>query len=167
MYFNFHPSSGIQDTRYAESLCHKCSILHCDGRDELILKSHTRAHIHKKKMHKLEIENCDVRRKCSICHNDALFIKISLVVGNATSEFVRQELRAIVGARTQQQQQQQQQQQRVPNNLQNNLSGQVSQDDLDALALTFEMPSAGMWTVQSLFAVFRNHIETAAQVMIN
>ncbi|XP_020277812.1 nuclear receptor coactivator 3-like isoform X3 [Pseudomyrmex gracilis] len=62
--------------------------------------------------------------------------------GNATSEFVRQELRrAIVGARTQQQQQQQQQ--RVPNNLQNNLSGQVSQDDLEALGLTFEMSSAG------------------------
>ncbi|EFN64627.1 hypothetical protein EAG_03779 [Camponotus floridanus] len=60
--------------------------------------------------------------------------------GNAsTSEFVRQELRAIVGARTQQQQQQQ----RVPNNLQNNLSGQVSQDDLEALGLTFEMSSAG------------------------
>ncbi|XP_078051101.1 uncharacterized protein LOC144477313 isoform X11 [Augochlora pura] len=60
--------------------------------------------------------------------------------GNAssTSEFVRQELRAIVGARTQQQQQQ-----RVPNNLQNNLSGQVSQDDLDALGLNFEMASAG------------------------
>ncbi|XP_076655230.1 uncharacterized protein LOC143360357 isoform X3 [Halictus rubicundus] len=60
--------------------------------------------------------------------------------GNAssTSEFVRQELRAIVGARTQQQQQQ-----RVPNNLQNNLSGQVSQDDLDALGLNFEMSSAG------------------------
>ncbi|XP_043475471.1 nuclear receptor coactivator 2 isoform X11 [Leptopilina heterotoma] len=54
-----------------------------------------------------------------------------------TSEFVRQELRAIVGARTQQQQQ------RVPNSLQNNLSGQVSQDDLDALGLTFEMSSAG------------------------
>jgi len=77
---------------------------------------------------------------------DALFIKITLVVGNAgASEFVRQELRAIVGARTQQQQQQQQQQ-RVPNNLQNNLSGQVSQDDLEALGLTFEMPSAGMCT---------------------
>ena len=73
------------------------------------------------------------------------FIKIILVIGNAsTSEFVRQELRAIVGARTQQQQQQQQQ--RVPNNLQNNLSGQVSQDDLEALGLTFEMPSAGMCT---------------------
>ncbi|KAL6431695.1 hypothetical protein ACFW04_007320 [Cataglyphis niger] len=60
--------------------------------------------------------------------------------GNATgmpSEFVRQELRAIVGARTQQQQQQQ----RVPNNLQP--SGQVSQDDFDALGLTFEMSSAG------------------------
>ncbi|XP_072762163.1 uncharacterized protein [Anoplolepis gracilipes] len=60
--------------------------------------------------------------------------------GNAsTSEFVRQELRAIVGARTQQQQQQQ----RVPNNLQNNLSGQVSQDEFEALGLTFEMSSAG------------------------
>ncbi|XP_076378436.1 uncharacterized protein LOC117223279 isoform X7 [Megalopta genalis] len=60
--------------------------------------------------------------------------------GNAssTSEFVRQELRAIVGARTQQQQQQ-----RVPNNLQNNLPGQVSQDDLDALGLNFEMGSPG------------------------
>jgi len=46
---------------------------------------------------------------------------------------VRQELRAIVGARTQ----------RVPNNLQNNLSGQVSQDDLEALGLSFEMTSAG------------------------
>lgn len=62
------------------------------------------------------------------------------VTGNAssTSEFVRQELRAIVGARTQQQQQQ-----RIPNNIQNNLSGQVSQDDLEALGLTFEMSSAG------------------------
>lgn len=69
---------------------------------------------------------------------------------------MRQELRAIVGARTQQQQQQQQQQ-RVPNNLQNNLSGQVSQDDLEALGLTFEMPSAGMCTgsAEALFgAVF-------------
>lgn len=63
------------------------------------------------------------------------------MIGNAssTSEFVRQELRrAIVGARTQQQQQQ-----RIPNNIQNNLSGQVSQDDLEALGLTFEMSSAG------------------------
>lgn len=63
------------------------------------------------------------------------------MTGNAssTSEFVRQELRrAIVGARTQQQQQQ-----RIPNNIQNNLSGQVSQDDLEALGLTFEMSSAG------------------------
>ncbi|XP_050453750.1 nuclear receptor coactivator 2-like isoform X3 [Cataglyphis hispanica] len=60
--------------------------------------------------------------------------------GNVTSEFVRQEIRArIVGSRTQQQQQQQQQ--RVPNNLQP--SGQVSQDDFDALGLTFEMSSAG------------------------
>lgn len=63
-----------------------------------------------------------------------------IVLGNATtSEFVRQEIRAIVGARTQQQQQQQ----RVPNNLQNNLSGQVSQDDLEALGLTLQMSSAG------------------------
>lgn len=64
-----------------------------------------------------------------------------------TSEFVRQELRAIVGARTQQQQQ------RVPNSLQNNLSGQVSQDDLDALGLTFEMSSAGRFLI--LFYLFR------------
>ncbi|XP_066596112.1 nuclear receptor coactivator 2 isoform X2 [Prorops nasuta] len=62
--------------------------------------------------------------------------------GSMTSEFVRQELRAIVGARTQQQQQQQQQQ-RVPNNIQNNLSGQVSQDEFEALGLTFEMSPAG------------------------
>lgn len=63
--------------------------------------------------------------------------------GNAssTSEFVRQELRrAIVGARTQQQQQQ-----RIPNNIQYNLSGQVSQDDLEALGLTFEMSSADFY----------------------
>ena len=66
--------------------------------------------------------------------------RFGFVTGNAssTSEFVRQELRAIVGARTQQQQQQ-----RIPNNIQNNLSGQVSQDDLEALGLTFEMSSAG------------------------
>ena len=61
--------------------------------------------------------------------------------GSMTSEFVRQELRAIVGARTQQQQQ------RVPNNLQNNLTGQVSQDDLDALGLTFEMSTAGRFNL--------------------
>lgn len=75
--------------------------------------------------------------------NDNLLIEMFLIVsGNAvSSEFVRQELRAIVGARTQQQQQQQQ---RVPNNLQNNLSGQVSQDEFEALGLTFEMSSAGM-----------------------
>lgn len=73
--------------------------------------------------------------------NDVSFTIFIFVSGNAsTSEFVRQELRAIVGARTQQQQQQQ----RVPNNLQNNLSGQVSQDDLEALGLTFEMAPAGM-----------------------
>ncbi|XP_043275329.1 nuclear receptor coactivator 2-like isoform X12 [Venturia canescens] len=54
--------------------------------------------------------------------------------GSMTSEFVRQELRAVVGARTQQ---------RVPNNLQNNLTGQVTQDDLEALGLPFEMSSAG------------------------
>ncbi|XP_063983446.1 nuclear receptor coactivator 2 isoform X8 [Diachasmimorpha longicaudata] len=51
-----------------------------------------------------------------------------------TSEFVRQELRAVVGARTQQ---------RVPSNIQNNLIGQVSQDDLEALGLSFEMSPAG------------------------
>ena len=54
--------------------------------------------------------------------------------GSMTSEFVRQELRAVVGARTQQ---------RVPNNLQSNLSGQVTQDELEALGLPFEMSSAG------------------------
>ncbi|XP_046605208.1 nuclear receptor coactivator 1 isoform X2 [Neodiprion virginianus] len=59
--------------------------------------------------------------------------------GGTMTEFVRQELRAIVGARTQQQQQQQ----RIPNNIQNNLSGQVSAEDLDALGLTYEMSSAG------------------------
>ncbi|KAK0179922.1 hypothetical protein PV327_005620 [Microctonus hyperodae] len=53
--------------------------------------------------------------------------------GNMTSEFVRQELRAVVGARTQQ---------RVPNNIQNNLIGQVSQDELEALGLSFEMSPA-------------------------
>lgn len=67
-----------------------------------------------------------------------------------TSEFVRQELRAIVGARTQQQQQ------RVPNSLQNNLSGQVSQDDLDALGLTFEMSSAGRFNSFLLFLKKQN-----------
>lgn len=51
-----------------------------------------------------------------------------------TSEFVRQELRAVVGARTQQ---------RIPNNIQNNLIGQVSQDELEALGLSFEMSPAG------------------------
>jgi len=71
--------------------------------------------------------------------------------GNAsTSEFVRQELRAIVGARTQQQQQQQ----RVPNNLQNNLSGQVPQDDLEAFGLTFEMSSAGTYIRCKNFFIF-------------
>lgn len=75
---------------------------------------------------------------------------IDFVVGNAsttgsmTSEFVRQELRAIVGARTQQQQQQQ----RVPNSIPNNLSGQVSQDDLEALGLTFEMSTAGIKVIK-------------------
>ncbi|XP_015108590.1 nuclear receptor coactivator 2 isoform X7 [Diachasma alloeum] len=54
--------------------------------------------------------------------------------GGMTSEFVRQELRAVVGARTQQ---------RVPSNMQNNLIGQVSQDDLEALGLSFEMSPAG------------------------
>ncbi|XP_046737418.1 hypoxia-inducible factor 1-alpha isoform X9 [Diprion similis] len=58
--------------------------------------------------------------------------------GGTMTEFVRQELRAIVGARTQQQQQQ-----RIPNNIQNNLSGQVSAEELDALGLTYEMSSAG------------------------
>ncbi|XP_046737417.1 nuclear receptor coactivator 1 isoform X8 [Diprion similis] len=57
--------------------------------------------------------------------------------GGTMTEFVRQELRAIVGARTQQQQQQ-----RIPNNIQNNLSGQVSAEELDALGLTYEMSSA-------------------------
>ncbi|XP_008555470.1 nuclear receptor coactivator 3 isoform X2 [Microplitis demolitor] len=62
-------------------------------------------------------------------------------LGSTRSEFVRQELRAVVGARTQQ---------RVPNNIQsnviehsnvmehahNNVIGQVSQDDLDVLGLS-------------------------------
>ncbi|XP_044595965.1 nuclear receptor coactivator 3 isoform X2 [Cotesia glomerata] len=62
-------------------------------------------------------------------------------LGSTRSEFVRQELRAVVGARTQQ---------RVPNNIQNNVMehsnvmehahnnviGQVSQDDLDVLGLS-------------------------------
>jgi len=63
---------------------------------------------------------------------------------------VRQELRAIVGARTQQQQ-------RVPNNLQNNLSGQVSQDDLEALGLSFEMNSAGMFHRDVMFPFMPNN----------
>lgn len=94
------------------------------------------------------------KRETQYCHDD-LLIKIFLIVsGNAsTSEFVRQELRAIVGARTQQQQQQQ----RVPNNLQNNLSGQVSQDDLEALGLTFEMSSAGMCASCTPAFIFRNY----------
>ncbi|KAL0274018.1 UNVERIFIED_CONTAM: hypothetical protein PYX00_006559 [Menopon gallinae] len=50
------------------------------------------------------------------------------------SEYVRQELRAIVGARTQQQQQQQ------PSPRQQHIQ-QVSAADFEALGLTFEMPS--------------------------
>ena len=41
--------------------------------------------------------------------------------------------------------QQQQQQQRVPNNLQNNLSGQVSQEELESLGLSYDMASPGMF----------------------
>ncbi|KAK6632415.1 hypothetical protein RUM44_007457 [Polyplax serrata] len=54
------------------------------------------------------------------------------------SEYVRQELRAIVGARTQQQQQQQQPQQPSPR--QQHIQ-QVSAADLEALGLTFEISS--------------------------
>lgn len=57
--------------------------------------------------------------------------------GGMTSEYVRQELRAVVGARTQQ---------RVPNiNIQNNLIGQVPQDELEALGLAFDIPSTGIY----------------------
>lgn len=90
------------------------------------------------------------KERNDLSHSTLINVKvmklIDFVVGNAsttgsmTSEFVRQELRAIVGARTQQQQQQQ----RVPNSIPNNLSGQVSQDDLEALGLTFEMSTAGI-----------------------
>ncbi|XP_008555472.1 nuclear receptor coactivator 3 isoform X4 [Microplitis demolitor] len=70
-------------------------------------------------------------------------------LGSTRSEFVRQELRAVVGARTQQ---------RVPNNIQsnviehsnvmehahNNVIGQVSQDDLDVLGLSaYETSTCG------------------------
>ncbi|XP_044595968.1 nuclear receptor coactivator 3 isoform X5 [Cotesia glomerata] len=70
-------------------------------------------------------------------------------LGSTRSEFVRQELRAVVGARTQQ---------RVPNNIQNNVMehsnvmehahnnviGQVSQDDLDVLGLSaYEASTCG------------------------
>ncbi|XP_058799179.1 nuclear receptor coactivator 3 [Phymastichus coffea] len=60
--------------------------------------------------------------------------------GGINSEYVRKELRTVVDARMQQQQQQQQ---RVPNNFQNNLSGQVSQEDLDTLGLNYDLTAAG------------------------
>ncbi|XP_008209567.1 nuclear receptor coactivator 2 isoform X3 [Nasonia vitripennis] len=58
--------------------------------------------------------------------------------GGINSEYVRKELRTVVDARMQQQQQQ-----RVPNNLQNNLTAQVSQEDLESLGLTYDMASTG------------------------
>lgn len=69
------------------------------------------------------------------------------------SEYVRQELRAIVGARTQQQQQQQQPQQPSPR--QQHIQ-QVSAADLEALGLTFEISSGEFQ--QSDFAVCILHL---------
>lgn len=64
-----------------------------------------------------------------------------------TSEYVRQELRAVVGARTGQTQQQQQQQQQQattrPSTTQLINPQQVSASDLEALGLSFEMPPSG------------------------
>jgi hypothetical protein len=55
--------------------------------------------------------------------------------GGPTSEFVRQELRAVVGARTGQAQ-------TAPNRTQSQLLNQP-QVDLEALGLTFELPTTG------------------------
>lgn len=52
---------------------------------------------------------------------------------------MRKELRTVVDARMQQQQQQ-----RIPNNLQNNLSAQVSQEDLESLNLNYDMSATGI-----------------------
>ncbi|XP_018329075.1 nuclear receptor coactivator 1 isoform X3 [Agrilus planipennis] len=63
-----------------------------------------------------------------------------------TSEYVRQELRAVVGARTGQTQQQQQQQQQVPNRPPSQIiinQQTVNTADLEALGLSFEMPTSG------------------------
>lgn len=57
--------------------------------------------------------------------------------GGINSEYVRKELRTVVDARMQQQQQ------RVPNNMQNNLSG-PTQEEFEALGLSFDMTTAGM-----------------------
>lgn len=73
--------------------------------------------------------------------NLAIFVKFIYVSGvsgsGPTSEFVRQELRAVVGARTGQQPQQQPSS-RPPSQLLNQ-----QQVDLEALGLSFEMPNSG------------------------
>lgn len=58
-----------------------------------------------------------------------------------TSEYVRQELRAVVGARTGQTQQQQQNPARPPAQLIN--QQQINTSDLESLGLSFEMPTSG------------------------
>lgn len=67
---------------------------------------------------------------------------------NATSEYVRQELRAVVGARTGQGSSAPATPQSVPqaSRLPTQLHGQqVSPADLEALGLTFEMPTSGKY----------------------
>lgn len=94
-------------------------------------------------MHRRKLKKCYVQEKYNVHTIMAImFTKFSLIVpGNSdnASALLRQEIRALIGARSQQQQQQQ----RVSNNLQNNLSGQVS-SDIEALGLTLQM-SPGMY----------------------
>lgn len=66
----------------------------------------------------------------------------------ATSEYVRQELRAVVGARTGQSQSQ-----GAPGRPPSQLMNQVS-PDLDALGINFEMPSSGKDSVVYVFTSF-------------
>ncbi|CAB0035668.1 unnamed protein product [Trichogramma brassicae] len=86
-------------------------------------------------------------------------------VSGTHSEYVRKELRTVVDARMlnnmnqhQQQHHQQQQQQRVPNNFQNNLTGQVLQEDLDTLGLSYDVANSGLGQYLKLTLIF--NIET-------
>ena len=61
---------------------------------------------------------------------------------SVSSEYVRQELRAVVGARTGQMQQPAAQNPRPPTQLHNQ---QVNAADLESLGFTLEMPNSGKW----------------------